>query len=73
MTKRIEVDGKFYRKRRGVLVEIPAEWVGSTLHPQTMRKRRSKQTRQQRSEPSQWLVKSGYPKREFREKRHEPI
>lgn len=29
MTKRIEADGKFYRKRRGVLVEIPAEWVGS--------------------------------------------
>lgn len=26
--KRIEHDGKFYRKRRGKLVEIPAKWVG---------------------------------------------
>lgn len=43
MSKRIEIDGKFYRKRRGVLVEIPEEWVGQTVHPQTMRKRKSKQ------------------------------
>jgi hypothetical protein len=43
--KRIEIDGKFYRKRRGKLVEIPSEWVGETLHPQTKRKRASKGTR----------------------------
>ena len=43
--KRIEIDGKFYRKRRGELVEIPPEWVGQTLHPQTKRKRPSKQPR----------------------------
>jgi hypothetical protein len=43
VTKRIEIDGKFYRERRGKLVEIPAEWVGSVTHPQTMRKRPSKQ------------------------------
>lgn len=43
MSKRIEKDGKFYRKRRGELVEIPPEWVGKTLHPQTKRKRLSKQ------------------------------
>jgi hypothetical protein len=39
--KRIEVDGKFYRMRRGQLVEIPEEWVGKVTHPQTARKRDS--------------------------------
>lgn len=41
--KRIEIDGKYYRMRRGKLVLIPDEWVGSTLHPQPKRKRQSKQ------------------------------
>ena len=40
--KRIEVDGKFYRMRRGKLVQIPDEWVGTTVTPQTKRKRLSK-------------------------------
>jgi hypothetical protein len=40
--KRIEVDGKFYRMRRGVLVEIPEEWVGNVTHPQNLRKRDSR-------------------------------
>jgi hypothetical protein len=39
--KRIEVDGKFYRLRRGKLVEIPEKWVGKVTHPQTSRKRQS--------------------------------
>jgi hypothetical protein len=43
--RRIEIDGRFYRKRRGKLVEIPPEWVGQTLHPQAKRKRPSKGTR----------------------------
>ena len=42
--KRVEIDGRFYRKRRGKLVEILPEWVGKTLHPQTKRKRASKGT-----------------------------
>lgn len=42
--KRIEKDGKFYRLRRGKLVEIPAEWVGKVATPQTIRSRASKQT-----------------------------
>jgi hypothetical protein len=46
--KRIEIDGKFYRKREGKWVEIPPEWVNKTLHPQTRRKRPSKWTAQQR-------------------------
>jgi len=37
--KRIEIDGKFYRKRRGELVEIPPEWVGQVTYPQTIKKR----------------------------------
>ena len=40
--KLIEIDGKFYRKRRGKLVQIPDEWVGHTTHSQTIRKRKSK-------------------------------
>jgi hypothetical protein len=43
--RRIEVDGKHYRMRRGRLVEIPPEWVGKTTHPQTIRKRPSKRYR----------------------------
>jgi len=35
-------EGKYYRLRRGRVVEIPAAWVGQTLHPQTKRKRPSK-------------------------------
>lgn len=38
---RIEKDGKFYRMRRGKLVEIPAEWVGQVVYPQTVRERAS--------------------------------
>lgn len=48
MAKRIEIDGKFYRKRRGVLVEIPAAWVGHTVHPQTLRDCPSKLIRKRR-------------------------
>jgi hypothetical protein len=42
MTKRIEVNGKFYRMRRGKQVEIPSEWIGKTTHPQTIASRKSK-------------------------------
>jgi hypothetical protein len=40
--KLIEKDGKSFRMRRGVLVEIPAEWVGHVTHKQTIRKRPAK-------------------------------
>jgi len=42
MSKRISIGGKFYRIRRGKLVEIPSEWLGKVTHPQTIRKRKSK-------------------------------
>lgn len=48
MSKRIEKDGKFYRMRRGELVEIPKEWVGKVTTPATIRKRPSKMTRKLR-------------------------
>ena len=44
MGKRIEIDGKFYRVRRGKLVQIPDEWVNKTTDGQTIRKRASKLT-----------------------------
>lgn len=43
MARRIEIDGKYYRRREGELVEIPTEWVGKVTRPQTIRKRKSKQ------------------------------
>ncbi|KKN54362.1 hypothetical protein LCGC14_0593400 [marine sediment metagenome] len=45
MSKLIKKDGKYYRWRRGRLVEIPPEWVGKVTHPQTIRKRKSKKGR----------------------------
>ena len=45
--KRIEKDGKFYRMRRGQLVEIPEEWVGKTVAKRTINHRPSKQPHKQ--------------------------
>jgi hypothetical protein len=42
MSKRVQVGDKFFRMRRGVMVEIPAEWVGQVPHPQKIRERESK-------------------------------
>lgn len=41
MSGRMEVDGRFYRMRRGKLVEIPAAWVGKIPTGSTKRKRLS--------------------------------
>jgi hypothetical protein len=46
--KRVDIEGKAYRKRRGKLVEIPPEWVGKTTHPQRIRKRKSKKNQGRR-------------------------
>ena len=40
MAKLIREGSKYYRMRRGILVEIPSEWVGKVTHPQTIRKRK---------------------------------
>lgn len=44
MAKLIEKDGKFYRMRRGKMVEIPKQWVGQTVWDQTVHSRPSKMT-----------------------------
>ena len=49
MKKRVEIDGKYFRVRRGVLVQIPKKWIGKTLSSQTKRKRQSKETRKQKN------------------------
>jgi hypothetical protein len=46
--KLLEKDGKYYRIRRGELVEIPEKWVGQTVYPQKIRKRPSKKGRGRR-------------------------
>ena len=43
--KLIKIGDKYYRKRRGKLVEIPNRWLGQVSHPQTIRKRQSKFTK----------------------------
>ena len=48
MSARIERDGKFFRMRRGKLVEIPMEWVGKVTHSQTISTRPSKQIHKRR-------------------------
>ena len=53
MSKRIEIDGKFYRKRRGELVEIPEEWVGKVPSESKKRKRRPDLHRNLGSSPPQ--------------------
>jgi len=75
MAKRIQVDGKFYRVRRGALVEIPAEWVGRVTTPQTISKRRSNQVPQVRKimQSHQTECSGIFAKKEYREKRHLPI
>lgn len=43
-TKLLKRGNQFYRIRRGKVVQIPNDWVGHTVHPQTIRKRTSKKT-----------------------------
>jgi hypothetical protein len=63
MAKRVRKRGKFYRWRRGKLVQIPGRWVGETLHPQTKRKRQSKSSRKLRMQSGIWAnQRSGHPR-----------
>ena len=60
--KRIEIDGKFYRYRRGKLVEIPPKWVGQTTSPQSIRKRPSKGPAKERRRTHRYSMDAGSPK-----------
>lgn len=55
MGKRFEISEKYFRVRRGKLVEIPKKWAGKITCKQTIRKRQSKETRKQRN-----LIKMPY-------------
>lgn len=61
------------RIRRGKVVEIPEEWVGKTLHPQTKRKRRSKAGAAKRHITSHPLKDGSWPLRNYREARYNMI
>lgn len=58
--KRHCIDGKAYRIRRGKLVEIPAEWVGETVHPQTLRKRKKARQARKKAKISSNPSAEGY-------------
>ena len=63
MARRIEIDGKFYRIRRGKLVEIPAEWVGRTVAHRTIHQRPSKHSRKHRMRADRnGYTREGHPR-----------
>jgi len=51
---RIEFEGKFFRVRRGKVVEIPHQWVGKVTSRQTINARSSKLTGKARREEKRW-------------------
>src|SRR5258708_2380525 len=57
MAKRINIDGKFYRNRRGKLVQIPDEWLGKTTDRQTIKKRNSISRRTRKNKKIKFLVR----------------
>ena len=57
MSKRVFLNGKYYRMRRGKLVEIPLEWVGKITTRQTIN-RRKELTFQERKQGEVDLEKS---------------
>lgn len=50
MAKAIIKDGKVFRMRRGVLVEIPPQWVGKFPTDKTIRQRPSKAIHKRRKD-----------------------
>lgn len=51
MSKRVFLNGRYYRMRRGRLVEIPLEWVGKITTRQTINHRKEA-ARLKRKEPT---------------------
>lgn len=68
MAQRIEKDGKFYRMRRGKLVEIPAKWVGRHTTKKTIRQRPSKLVGKVKR-----VVKDVAGVNRFKDKRSQPL
>ena len=73
MSKRIEIDGRFYRERRGKLVEIPAEWVGKITTEQTIRNRPSKLINKRKRDGWHGSHSKMWACTEFKDKRDLPI
>lgn len=72
MAKLIEIDGKYYRTRKGKLVEIPPQWLGKVTYKQTIRKRPAKWTAQQRRNISRNpFRKHDYDWKNYRKHRYE--
>lgn len=70
--RRIKLNGRFYRMRRGKLVEIPPQWVGETLHDQTKRKRASK-NRAVKRQPRNPLGDGSFDWSDYRRRRYEEV
>lgn len=67
--RRIEgEDGKFYRERRGKLVQIPDEWVGQIPTERTIRNRPSKWIGK-RKRDHRWGGAQGPIQTEFKDRR----
>lgn len=49
MNGRVEIDGKFFRYRRGKLVEIPTQWVNKIPTGRTMRARKTARMMQRKT------------------------
>ena len=68
MAKRIEIDGKYFRVRRGKLVEIPSEWVGRYPSQKHIRQRPSKL-----SGPLKRIVKDVRGVNRYKDARAQPL
>lgn len=63
MAKAIEKDGKFYRMRRGKLVEIPPEWKGKVTGKKTKRDRKTFKAAAKQKPLSSWSRKGPPPRK----------
>ncbi len=66
MAKRIEIEGKFYRMRRGELVQIPDEWIGETVYSSQKRHRLSHLKRKLAKSTNGYTIMK-YPSREVKQ------
>lgn len=54
--KRLEIEGKFFRMRRGILVEIPDKWLGKVTNSTTIRQRKSKLISKVKRQVNDWNI-----------------
>ena len=73
MSKMIKLEDGFYRVRRGKLVRIPDEWVGSVLHKQTRRKRPSNNRAVKKLKTRNRLHDGTFDWSDYRLRRHDAL